>query len=322
MKLHRIRARAFGRFEDFDSGSTPLADLNVVVGPNESGKTTFFHLLHSIIFGLYPASKDQHPYTPWSGRDIDVEAEIQLDDGEEWAIHRKLAGSPTARLTRNEGIENLRNQTLACARHVTRDVFRQVFALTLTEVASLESHAWSEIQDRLIGGMGARDLVPARSVAEALETEAKSLWRTNRRGRQEIRVLRERIRGTKAARVEALEADCLLRESMRELERTTETLKAARAEREQKRLLIERITHLLPIREQMDQAARLEVEAGPPGPSTASPPIPRQNVSGSSMMSPHWGTASSKHRPTQWSLESGKGRSRPITGRFWTRAGA
>ena len=31
------------------------------------------------------------------------------------------------------------------------------------------------------------------------------------------------------------------------------------------RLLIERITHLLPIRERMDQAARLEVEAGPTG---------------------------------------------------------
>ena len=137
--------------------------------------------------------------------------------------------------------------------------------MTLTEVASLESHPWSEIQDRLIGGMGARDLVPARSVAEALETEAKSLWRTDRRGRQEIRVLRERIRGAKAARAEALEADRLLRESMRELERTTETLGAARAERKQKRLLIERITYLLPIRERMDQAARLEVEAGPPG---------------------------------------------------------
>ena len=265
MKLHRIRARAFGRFEDFDSGSAPLADLNVVVGPNESGKTTFFHLLHSIIFGLYPASKDKHPYTPWSGRDIDVEAEIRLESGEEWAIHRKLAGSPTARLTRNDSVENLRNQTLACARHVPRDVFRQVFALTLTEVASLESQAWSEIQDRLIGGMGARDLVPARSVAEALETEARSLWRANRRGTQEIRVLRERIRGAKAARAEALEADRLLRESMRKLEQSTETLTAARVERKQKRLLIERITHLLPIRERMDQAARLEAEAGPPG---------------------------------------------------------
>ena len=191
MKLNRIRARAFGRFEDFDSGSTPLGALNVVVGPNESGKTTFFHLLHSIIFGLYPASKDQHPYTPWNGRDLDVEAEVRLDNGEEWTIQRKLAGSPTARLTRNGGVESLRNQTLACANHVTREVFRQVFALTLTEVASLESHAWSEIQDRLIGGMGARDLVPARSVADALESEAQGLWRTSRRGKQAIRVLRE-----------------------------------------------------------------------------------------------------------------------------------
>ena len=274
MKLHRIQARAFGRFEDFDSGPTPLADLNVVVGPNESGKTTFFHLLHSLIFGLYPASKDQHPYTPWSGRDLDVEAEIRLDNGEEWTIQRKLAGSPTARLTRNESVENLRNQTLTWARHVTRDVFRQVFALTLTEVASLESHAWSEIQDRLIGGMGARDLVPARSVAEALETEAKSLWRTNRRGTQETRVLRERIRGAKAVRAEALEADRLLRESMRELERTKETLGAARFERDQKRLLIERITQLLPIQERMDQAGRLEAEAGHPGALDGLPPDP------------------------------------------------
>jgi len=265
VKLHRIRARAFGRFEDFDSGSTPLADLSVVVGPNESGKTTFFHLLHSIIFGLYPASKDQHPYTPWSGRDLDVEAEIRLESGEEWAIQRKLAGSPTARLTRPQGVENLRNQTLPCARHVTRNVFRQVFALTLAEVASLESQAWSEIQDRLIGGMGARDLVPARDVADALETEARGLWRPNRRGTQEIRVLRGRIRGAKAARAEALDADRLQRESMRELEQTTETLTAARHERKQKRRLIERITQLLPIRERMDQATRLEVEAGAPG---------------------------------------------------------
>ena len=52
MKLTRIQARAFGRFEDFDSGTVPLGALNVVVGPNESGKTTFFHLLHSVIFGL------------------------------------------------------------------------------------------------------------------------------------------------------------------------------------------------------------------------------------------------------------------------------
>ena len=275
MKFERVRARAFGRFEEFDSGSTPLPDLNVVVGPNESGKTTFFHLLHSILFGLYPASKDQHPYTPWSGRDVDVEAEVRLDDGEQWTIHRKLAGSPTGRLTRNESVEDVRNQTLACASHVTREVFRQVFALTLTEVASLESRAWSEIQDRLIGGMGARDVVSARATADALDTEAQRLWRPNRRGRQEIRVLREKLHQARAARGEALQADRLLRESMRELERTQEAMRAARIEREQKRLLIERITRLLPTRERLDQAARLEMEAGPHGALEGLPADPR-----------------------------------------------
>ena len=238
MRFKRVQARAFGRLEDFDSGSTPLSNLNVVVGPNESGKTTFFHLLHSIIFGLYPASRDQHAYTPWSGLDLDVTAELQLDDEEEWAIHRKLAGSPTARLTRSEGVENLRNQTLSCATHVTSEVFRQVFALTLSEVASLESRAWSEVQDRLIGGMGARDLVSARSVADALRDEARRLWRPDRRGKQEIRILQKQIHGAKTARRAALDADRLLRESIRELERTKEERAAVRLEAEQHGLLI------------------------------------------------------------------------------------
>ena len=265
MRFTQVQAQAFGRFEDFDSGSTLLPDLNVVVGPNEAGKTTFFHLLYSIIFGMYPASKDQHPYAPWSGRDLDIAAGLQLDDGEKWAVCRKLAGSPTARLTRNEEVENLRNQTLSCARHVTREVFRQVFALTLTEIASLESRAWSEVQDRLIGGLGARDLVPARSVADALEEEARRLWRPDRRGKQEIRILQERIHKAKAARRAALDADRLLRESIQYLERIREERKAVRLEAEKHGLLIERITTLLPARVRLEQAARLDEEAGPPG---------------------------------------------------------
>ena len=265
MRFVRVRAHAFGRFEDFDSGSEALADFNVVVGPNEAGKTTFFHLLYSVLFGLYPASKEQHPYTPWSGRDLEMEADMRLDDGEQWAVHRKLAGSPTARLTRSDHVENLRNQTLPSASHVTREVFRQIFALTLAEVGTLESRAWSEIQDRLIGGMGARDLVPARSVADALEEEARRLWRPDRRGNQEIRVLQKQIQGATAARRAALDADRLLRVSVRELERAHEEREAVRVETEKHGLVIEQITKLLPLRVRMDQAARLDQDAGPPG---------------------------------------------------------
>ena len=89
--------------------------------------------------------------------------------------------------------EELRNRILPCAEHVPRAVFRQVFALTLAELAGLEGESWEAVQDRLLGAMGAADVRPAREVAAALEREAAELWRPNRRGRQRVRELRERM---------------------------------------------------------------------------------------------------------------------------------
>ncbi len=274
MRFEHIRARAFGRLEEFDTGEEPLASLTVVVGPNESGKTTFFHMLGSVIYGLYPTSRDQHPYAPWSGRDLDVEADLRRDGDELWSVRRRLLASPTGHLTRGDHEEPLRNQTLSCATHVTREVFHQVFALTLAEVATLESEAWSEIQDRLIGAMGARDLVPARSAAEVLEVEARGLWRPDRRGKQDIRELRDRIHRASTRRRQALDTDRLLRGSMKKLQRTREKLKEAKLLREQQRLLIERTTTLLPVRKLLDRATELDVEAGPTQELDAIPPDP------------------------------------------------
>ena len=108
-------------------------------------------------------------------RDLDFEVDLRLDDRESCRVHRRLLTSPTGRLSRGDRVQAIRNQTLSFAAHVTRDVFFQVFALTLAEVATLRSEAWSDIQDRLLGAMGARDLVPARSAVNVLETEALSL---------------------------------------------------------------------------------------------------------------------------------------------------
>ena len=78
MILNAVRVQNFKCINDSTSFKVD-EKVTYLVGKNESGKTTFFHLLHSLIFGLYPASKDKHPYTPWNGRDIDVEAEIRLE---------------------------------------------------------------------------------------------------------------------------------------------------------------------------------------------------------------------------------------------------
>ena len=264
MRLDHIRVRGFGYLDGFDSGEEPLGAINVVVGPNESGKTTFFHLLGSTIYGLYPASRDQHPYAPWSGRDLDFEVDLRLDGGETCRVHRRLLTSPTGRLSRGDRVQDIRNQTLPFASHVTRDVFFQVFGLTLAEVATLRSEAWSDIQDRLLGAMGARDLVPARSAVNVLETEAHSLWRPHRRGKQEVRELDARIRQARASRHAAMDRDTGLRSAVAGLARARADLREAKVLRERQKLLVERTTRLLPIRKQLERASLLADEAGSP----------------------------------------------------------
>lgn len=263
MRVVRIRIGAFGGLRDLDTGAEALPGLVVVRGPNEAGKTTFFHFLTSLLYGFYPATRDAHPYTPWSGGDAEGGAWLRLSDGTALEVHRRLLSTPTGSMVRGDREEDLRNRTLPFAEHVPRTVFRQVYALTLAELAGLEGEGWERIQDRMVESMGARDLLPVRAVAEALEREAGELWRPNRRGNQTARTLRESVRELRGRRQEAVETDRRLREMVRERDRLDEEIRAAREEREACRVYVERYRALLPIRDQLLRIEALEEEAGP-----------------------------------------------------------
>ncbi len=264
MWVERIRIGAFGGLRDLDTGAEPLSPLVVVLGPNEAGKTTFFHFLTSMLYGFYPATRDAHPYTPWGGGEIEGSALLRLDSGAALEVSRRLLSSPAGTLIQGEKQEDLRNRTLPCAEHVPRAVFRQVYALTLADLARLEGEGWEKVQDRIVGSMGTSDLLPVRQVVEALEREAGELWRPSRRGNQKVRTLRERIRELRGQRQDAVERDRQLREMVRERDRLEDELRSAREEREACRVYVERYRALLPIRDQLLRIAALEEEAGPP----------------------------------------------------------
>ncbi|HSR42295.1 MAG TPA: AAA family ATPase, partial [Longimicrobiales bacterium] len=263
MEFRRIRIGAFGALRELDTGREPLTRLVVVLGPNEGGKSTLFHFLTSMIYGFYPASRDRNPYAPWEGGDIDGRAWLRLEDGEAVEIHRRLLSSPTATLVRGTVSEDLRNRTLPFAEHVPREVFRQVFALTLAELAALEGESWDRVQDRLVTGMGASDLASIRSAAEALEREAGRLWRPSRMGNQEVRDLRERMRDLRLRRRTASDSDRRLREAARERDRVARELREARKERQACHLYVERCQTLLPLRERLRRIDELLERAGP-----------------------------------------------------------
>ena len=65
MRLERVTVEGFGPLTNFDAVLEPKR-LNLFIGPNESGKSTFASAIVSAIFGC--ASAEQETLTrPWSG---------------------------------------------------------------------------------------------------------------------------------------------------------------------------------------------------------------------------------------------------------------
>lgn len=260
MRVTKAEIEAYGGLGDMN----PTFDsLNVVLGPNEAGKSTLFRAMTTLLFGFSPATRDSHPDSPWSGAALSVSGTLLLDDGSEIEVVRSLRGTPKGDLIRAAGTQPLRNHPIPGLDHVTRAVFTQVFALTLDEMATLQSKTWLEIQDRLIGSLGAQDLKSARELIGALEKEAKALWQPNRRGNQEIRICRDAKKTVVAQAREAMERDRTLRERRAELTEIEAEQHSARQRREGIRSTLKRIDDLAPVRDGLARIQRLDERAGP-----------------------------------------------------------
>jgi uncharacterized protein YhaN len=278
VKIERIRIDAFGRFSDFDSGAEPLQGLNVVLGPNEAGKSTLFHFLTTMMYGFQPASREANPYSPWDGLDASGSLRISLESSGCADIERQLRSQPSGKMTFEGTTEELRNRALPWVEAVPRSVFSQVFAVTLGDLAGLDAETWAGIQDRLLGAMGASDILPARTVAGELEQEAGAIWRPHRRGNQRVRDLQEEIGKLRVRRRDAADRDRDVRHLVGDLESSRGRLTEAKEERERQRVALERVEILTPIRARLVRIDELRAAAGPIASVEGLPTSPEDEV--------------------------------------------
>ena len=264
MRIDRIQVGAFGRLHDLDTGPTSLEKLVVVLGPNEAGKSTLFTFLATALYGFQPAARERNPHVPWGTTEASGKVGIRLDGGGCTEVERTLRSQPVGRLTAEGQTTDLRNQAVPWVGHVPRTVFRQVFAITLSELAGLDGETWARIQDKVIGSMGAADLNSARAVADALEREAGEIWRPNRRGNQHLRALQVTIRELRSRRGAAHERDIQVRQLVEEREGVRVQLQEVREFRQLDRAEVERTQSLLPVRRQLERIAILREEGGAP----------------------------------------------------------
>jgi uncharacterized protein YhaN len=278
VRIERIRVEGFGRLREVDTGAEPLDGLVVVLGPNEAGKSTLFTFLTTALYGFSPATRERNPHVPWGSDQAAGRVRLRLDGGGCAEVERRLRSTPSARLTVQGTTTEIHNRPVPWVEHVPRTVFRQVFAITLADLAAPDSETWARIQDNVVGSMGASDLRPIRSVADDLEREASEIWRPSRRGNQRLRDLQSEIRNARAARAAAYERDVRLRSLMDEATRIHARLAEAREERQRERLALERSQTLLPLKRRLDWIATLRAEGGDRAELAGLPPDPAERL--------------------------------------------
>ena len=264
MRLRSIEAVRYGVFSSAALGE--LRDgLNVVLGRNEAGKSTFTSLVRHVLYGFPRGRTSERLYKPPGGEQR-VGRLVFSDDDSLWVVERTEGahgGTAIAHGPQGEAPEEVFLEPIT--RGVSATVFRTVFGFALEELSDLGS--LQDIQSRLYAtATGLR--VNPHDVLDTLRGRADELWAPKaytkrihkldkdlRRVREERRLLEEtaeRYREDRERRVAVAELLAQAEEDMRVARLNDERL-AARLDAAKR--LAERV------REDTDEAEARRAEA-------------------------------------------------------------
>ena len=176
MKFKRVFVDGYGVFHDFDL-SKIASGATVLLGQNESGKTTLLSFIRTMLFGFQNRSKLVYPYEPLSGGRHGGRLTL-LDDNEKEFIIERYAGPKGGQLqvTLPDGSAGTADDLAKLVGHTSRDLYRNVFAFSLSELQEFDSLNSEDVRTRIYGaGMGAGSLgLP--EIEAKLEKERDDLY--------------------------------------------------------------------------------------------------------------------------------------------------
>ena len=249
MRIEKLEIGAYGCFVDHSIPNLPRG-LVIVHGLNEAGKSTLFSLLTTLLYGFDPVS--DFPYRPWHvNRYPELSAVLTLQDGTQTEVWRKLVSTPQGHSTCNGHTEKLANRHLPFVQHVSRDLYRALYAVTQANMRLLEKMQMKEIEDRLLSGLGAELLKPTRQVIADLEKQAQKLWRSDKRGKPLYVDLRGKLKDASKDRKQAVEIDQALRNKAERLHEVEKRIRFLEEELATLNMQLRKADVLQPIKERM-----------------------------------------------------------------------
>lgn len=152
MRFERLSIGGFGRLPAqreliFAPG------LNLVLAPNERGKTTLSQLIAGLFYGFGPRKGGVHPFEPWSGGDTGGELVYRLASGQAFTLSRHLDKRETVTLRGEAGQEVALNGNQPGELHLG---LGQGAFLTVCRIGL------DDLQQALYAGGGGRELESTR----------------------------------------------------------------------------------------------------------------------------------------------------------------
>lgn len=257
-KLGAFHFRCLDRWESPNLAS----NLVVVLGRNESGKSTLFELVQVILYGWEHGADARRLYVSWDSVEARCTAELETDSGTPFTVERCIGGRLIGLLVHRDKVVPISNGALPFVAFMPRDVFAELYALSLDRLRMPDRTAWDRLQDQLLGGRYGAPFRALSQVLADLETEANKLWRPDNRGNPLCKQIREQLRRLNSERHEALENERRIRVLEEEFCRIADRAEKLAWRKHTLRATLQELEGLAQIHIQLERAHSLLSEAG------------------------------------------------------------